>query len=92
MAWLEEAVKRFGESRITPPEDGVILRGESGHYIRRAWVWFPESKNHNVHIDRYSGFYEIGVGGPGRNYTVRQEEEPTDAQMIDLMNAVWGKP
>jgi hypothetical protein len=92
-AWLTEIVAILGEPRVkaeTPQR--MSLGREEGGFYRRCWVWFPDLKNHNIHIDQYSRFWEVGVACHchHKDVTVRSKTEPTDDEMRALMRlADW---
>jgi hypothetical protein len=92
-AWLAEIVAVLGEPRVKA-ETPTKLHREEGVTYRRCWVWFPDLRNHNIHIDQYARFWEIGAACHchHKDVTVRSKTEPTDDDMRALMRLAGWPP
>jgi hypothetical protein len=95
-AYLHAAIARFGEPRINIPMTGKRLRSDSGSFYRTCYAWFPPPTlvNRGFRIDKYSDTrFEVEVyqhDSDRPSVTMWTKRPPTDAEMLALMDLVWG--
>lgn len=83
--WIKQASTAFGEPHIAISEP-VIRPG----LHRRCWVWFVGGQNFNIAIDKEQvDRFKTLAGSPGRHAYFYSRDEPTDAQVRELLTFCW---